>query len=361
MNSLLKGIQGDCVKKIAVVTRNYRLGQLVANRLKNRNLNVREAMGWNLEILPRVIQWSDVILTVGGDGVVAWAVREYYQRTGTLKGLKPIVPVVKPESVGYLRQIEIMPEERFWDGIEQLLNGNYRVQNRTVLKVKWETYNIVQSNIAVNEVVVDSTPNVGRFSVNLPEGQLTEVFGDGILISTAIGSTAWSLSLGGLININEDALQIIFLGGMHGSANFIIPRTKVDVEVNVKNPAVLRETINILNETLVNEGVRPLHDAERTLKVIFSPRLILDGKILQFGVKKITIYPDLSIPMAILRTETILEKVRKITRLARIDNETPRTNEQYSYSGDKKHISRKKKFNHAKMNKVNTKREKKEF
>jgi NAD kinase len=55
----------------------------------------------------------------------------------------------------------------------------------------------------------ESTPKFGQTTTFLP---VTQTYADGLMISTAVGSTGWSLSHRGPILLNEDALLALFMG-----------------------------------------------------------------------------------------------------------------------------------------------------
>jgi len=62
---------------------------------------------------PKLLDKCDFILTVGGDGSVAWLVGTFYKLFESVDNLKPIIPTIRPESVGYLKQLSLDPEEEF--------------------------------------------------------------------------------------------------------------------------------------------------------------------------------------------------------------------------------------------------------
>lgn len=257
----------------------------------------------------------DLILTIGGDGSVAWLVGAYYKAFDTIEGMKPIVPVVRPESVGYLKQMDLS-EEKFKEGFKRLLKGDFEVENRTVLEINVGD----QKTIAVNEVLLSSTPHLGKFTVSIANHLgtkeiIAEIFADGAMIATSIGSTAWSLSHGGLLNLHEDSLELIFIGAMHRGANYIIPKKgPIFISLEIKNPVVTKETIFAYNQAREkNKLPKDLH-ASDTLSVVYSSQVLVDGKVLMFGSKTIAIDPTYSIPFVTIKDYTVYEKARRYTK-----------------------------------------------
>ncbi|MHA1991481.1 MAG: hypothetical protein ACW981_13650 [Candidatus Hodarchaeales archaeon] len=269
---------------------------------------------------PSLLDQCDIILTVGGDGSVAWLVGIFYKTFESIENLKPIVPVIRPESVGYLKQLSLDPEKEFRNGFKQILNGNYSIQHRTILKTTvWGN-----NYIAVNEILLHCEPHLGKFKVtienrdtasgNKREEILTETMADGAMISTSIGSTAWSLSYNGQINLSEESLQLLFIAGIHSSANFSLPRENIKLDLELKNPSITKETVGAYNQIRLDQGLSKDKNATRTLEIVYGPRLVIDGKVVVFGATSLEIDPSLSIPFMVLK-ETAVEKARKLTKI----------------------------------------------
>ncbi|RMG30931.1 MAG: hypothetical protein D6732_15635 [Methanobacteriota archaeon] len=265
---------------------------------------------------PEILDRCDFIFTVGGDGSVAWLVRTFYDSFGTIDTLKPLVPVTRPSSVGYLKQLEF-GENKFKEGFQRILNGDFNIHNRTILKV--EAFG--QQHLAVNEAYAQVNPHLAKFTVEIETGEenrfsaITSTFADGVMISTSIGSTGWTLSHGGYVNLNENALQILTLGGIHSSANFIVPRKKVRVTLDLKNTTITDQALNAYNEARIREGLKPDENPRKTLEILYGSRLVLDGKALSFGVSEFVVDPSITIPFVTLRKHTEIDKVRRLTEI----------------------------------------------
>lgn len=257
----------------------------------------------------------DLILTIGGDGSVAYLIGAYYKAFETIEGIKPIVPVVRPESVGYLKQLDL-ERVKFKEGFKKLLSGDYEVIPRTVLEITVDEHKIV----AVNEVLFSSSPHLGKFTVSIVNGKgsteiIAEILADGAMVATSIGSTAWALSHGGLLNLHEDSLELLFIGAMHRGASYVIPRKgKIIINLDLKNPVVIKETIFAYNQAREKRNLPYDDNAWDTLNIIYSSQVIADGKVLTFGQKNITIDPNFAIPFVSIKDHTIYEKARKYTR-----------------------------------------------
>ena len=257
----------------------------------------------------------DLMLTIGGDGSVAWLVGAYYKAFETIDGIKPIVPVVRPESVGYLKQLDL-EGDKFKEGFQKLLSGDYEVVPRTVLQISVDK----QKLVAVNEVLISSSPHLGKFIVSIVNGKgetdvIAEILADGTMVATSIGSTAWALSHGGMLNLHEDSLELIFIGAMHRGANYVIPRKgTIIINLDLKNPVVTKETVFAYNQAREKRNLTHDDNARDTLGIVYSSQVLVDGKVMTFGSKSLSIDPSLSIPFVTIKDHTIYEKARKYTK-----------------------------------------------
>lgn len=141
------------------------------------------------ETLPRV----DMVVSVGGDGT--------FLRTATTVGDSGI-PVlgINTGRLGFLAAINYEDVE---ETIREVMENNYKVQDRTLLKLMTdETFPPEYFyNHALNEVALLKQDTASMLSIHayINNDYLTSYQADGLVISTPTGSTAYSLSIGGSI------------------------------------------------------------------------------------------------------------------------------------------------------------------
>ncbi|MCH8907140.1 MAG: NAD(+)/NADH kinase [Candidatus Heimdallarchaeota archaeon] len=256
----------------------------------------------------------DFIFTIGGDGSVAWLVGTFFQAFGSVKNLKPIVPVTRPESVGYLKQLEL-EENKFLKGFRQILDGYYSVESRTVLTT--EINNV--KYISVNEIFLYSAPHLAEYTVLIKHNDehyhpMTSTMADGAMVTGSLGSTGWALSYNGQIILNENSLQVVFAGGLHSSANFLLPRKSIKLRLKMKNPVINSITVDAFQRMREEHELPFDGNASETLKIVYGPRVIIDGKLVAFDIKEIEINSDIAIPFVFLHDQTVVEKARKLTQ-----------------------------------------------
>jgi NAD+ kinase len=140
-------------------------------------------------------------MSVGGDGTfleTAMRVRE----TG--------IPVagINTGRLGFLANI---PDDDIGKAIEMLLSGDYDIINRSMLEiVSPEELFGKDNSLALNEVTIQKTDqSMITITVRVNGIFLNTYRADGLIISSATGSTAYSLSVGGPILSPSDESIII--------------------------------------------------------------------------------------------------------------------------------------------------------
>lgn len=142
------------------------------------------------------ISSPDLVVVMGGDGTLLRTARLFADSN------KPIFGVNRGR-LGFLT--EFSPEEALRE-LEEILKGNYEKTERTMLEaVHSRGGAAIERMVFLNDAVISK----GAFSrpiwLNLEvEGEfLASYSGDGLIIATATGSTAYSLSAGGPIIIPD--------------------------------------------------------------------------------------------------------------------------------------------------------------
>ena len=149
------------------------------------NLGDRFAMG--LDSMPLTQHpAADIAFSIGGDGAFL----------KTARWIGPSCAPIAGINTGHLGYLSAFSFENPDDLRDMLINGRYRVEERSLLQVDIElaqsdasaarARSIPRTPTALNEIAID-----GSRSLNY--------MGDGLIISTPTGSTAYNLSVGGPI------------------------------------------------------------------------------------------------------------------------------------------------------------------
>lgn len=135
----------------------------------------------------------DIIICLGGDGTFLSAVH--------LPDCQHIPMIgVNLGSIGFLP--EIAPDQ-LEAAIDQIVTGNFRIEKRMMLDVTCLNHHdeILERGLALNDVVVTRGRHSRILTLDLHINKVAveRIPGDGIIVSTPTGSTAYSLSAGGPI------------------------------------------------------------------------------------------------------------------------------------------------------------------
>ena len=153
---------------------------------------------WEQEAVLRHLPTSDLLITLGGDGTLLRAAR---------MGAAFDLPMlgVKMGRLGFLA--ELMPDN--WrEPIQRVLDGNYWIEERIMVNARVERptgpdgeRTVLCEYDALNDVVLSrgDLARVVRISAELDGGYLTTYTCDGLIVSTATGSTGYALAVGGPI------------------------------------------------------------------------------------------------------------------------------------------------------------------
>ena len=142
---------------------------------------------------------TDMLLSVGGDGTFLSAAMMVVGRDVPVAGVN-------------LGRMGFLSENRPEDFAQAVLAGEYTVETRAMLHADVHTGNpeIDDCPFAVNEITVRrSGPAMLTMDVCVNGEKLPAYWGDGLIISTSSGSTAYSLSVGGPIAMPDSKVFII--------------------------------------------------------------------------------------------------------------------------------------------------------
>ena len=206
------------------------------------------AVGFNIEDVPiiarRSIRDTDIIIVIGGDGSLLSAARALVDfevpMLGVNRGQLGLLTDVSPNTLD--------------DALNKIVAGKYSTEERMMLDVRVYRRDedgaeeLVGQSLAMNETVVHSGILAhmivcrvlinGRFMYSLR--------GDGIIVGTPTGSTAYSLSAGGpIIEPHLDLLSLVpmFPQSLNCSPIVIPGKSRVEIEFAVNDD--MPEWVNV--------------------------------------------------------------------------------------------------------------------
>lgn len=168
------------------------LAQELKDWLTTRGRTVWVASSWDEPAVQESIAHTDLVITLGGDGSLLRAARMAAPYEALLFG-------VNLGRVGFLA--ECSPDN--WQGpLARLLAYDYWVEERMMLHVETQRQGeIIGQHQALNDVVISrgTLARAVQLDTWVDGGYLTAYFADGLIVSTATGSTAYALAAGGPI------------------------------------------------------------------------------------------------------------------------------------------------------------------
>jgi NAD+ kinase len=160
--------------------------------IENLGTTAWVSSSWSEEAVKDRLDSLDLLITLGGDGSLLRAARL------TVSHAVPILGV-NMGRLGFLS--EIQPAE--WpERIRQALQGSYWIEERMMVHAELRRHSeVINVYDALNEIVISrgKLARVVRLQTEIDGSFLTTYTADGLIVSTATGSTAYALAAGGPI------------------------------------------------------------------------------------------------------------------------------------------------------------------
>ena len=134
----------------------------------------------------------DLAVVVGGDGTMLHVARSLASYALPMIGI----------NLGRLGFLTDLSADRMYEDMDELLRGEFTVEERIMLQVQISNgRKTLNETVALNDVSI-TKGNTGRmieFDTHVNSEPLGRTRGDGVIIATPTGSTAYALSAGGPI------------------------------------------------------------------------------------------------------------------------------------------------------------------
>jgi len=171
----------------------------------------------------------DVIIVIGGDGTLFRTLHRLGSRD---------VPImtVRMGRRGFL--LDVPPFEAR-DRLRDLVEGKYRIVEYMRLSVTIEGRS-TRLPLALNDVVVQSwgpsKTKICRLVVYVEDDILYAVDGDGVIISTPLGSSAYALAAGGpVVDVDLESITVVPLAPMQFNAKPVVLAPSKEVSIRVSS------------------------------------------------------------------------------------------------------------------------------
>ena len=179
----------------------------------------------NMIPLRRAAEDAELIISFGGDGTFLHVARQVMDleipMLGVNMGTKGFMAALEPEDIGLVRRAAA---------------GDFRPSRRMLLDVELRRADGDSVlDCALNDVVVKSDVSCIGLTITADGTRVTEFSGDGVIIATPTGSTAYSMSAGGPI-VEPEAENIVITpicAHIMAAKSFVLsPARRVVVQTN---------------------------------------------------------------------------------------------------------------------------------
>jgi len=183
--------------------------QVLASHLTKAGINVLASDTLDLDLpVTRMAETdlcanADLVIAIGGDGTMLYASRLARESGTAILG-------INRGRLGFLA--DVTPDEMI-ASVDEVLRGNYTRDSRLLLEARLITQAGEENTAyALNDVVLKrrETGRMVDFVTRVDGDYVNTHSGDGLIVSTPTGSTAYSLSCGGpIISPQLDAVVVV--------------------------------------------------------------------------------------------------------------------------------------------------------
>lgn len=184
----LRGNPASILSKVKAILKKHRIETVIIDYDISSRQNINKAR--------KILKNVSMLISIGGDGTLLSALKI------AIKYNISVLPIYNG-SLGFIS--EIPPDEAYFI-LEEYLNNKkslYEIESRTLLEVKLSQKKVnknskIKKYLAVNELVLGKCDGRAIYiDVSIENKMVSSIVGDGVVIATPTGSTAYALSAGG--------------------------------------------------------------------------------------------------------------------------------------------------------------------
>jgi len=215
----------------------------------------------------------DVAVSLGGDGCMLRAVQLVAAEGVPVLG-------VNLGQLGYLTEIE---PASLWESLDRFITGDFAIEERMLLAVTVcradgpDGSELPPLLLALNEAVLEKTPSghTVRLDVQIDGREFTPYAADGLIVSTATGSTAYNLSARGPIVAPTHRAMVLTPVSPHmlfDRSLVLEPETVLRLTVSGHRAAALAVDGRVIGELEPQDAIECTASPHRARLVVFGPR-----------------------------------------------------------------------------------------
>ena len=241
-----------------------RVKLFVNDNLKSKSVSniVREKLLENDFLI--VDEDFDLGIAIGGDGAFLRMV------TSSNFNSDCYYVGVNVGTLGFAQDVSV---EAIDDFVREINLSTFKHEKIGIQEIEIRTKDSISKHFALNEIVVrDKDLTVSKLEVKIDDSLLEEFVGDGLLVATSFGSTAYNYSLGGSIVYNTfHTLQITPIAPMNNKSyrnivnSVIVPSNKI---------ISLIPKVNKRNLVITIDGANHVYDDVYQIETFIDKKII---------------------------------------------------------------------------------------
>lgn len=216
--------------------------------LRSRDVTVWVHSAWEPGRVGELLDGTDLVVTVGGDGTILRAVQ-------VIAPYNIPVTAVNLGKLGFLTEFSSGEEEQ---GLARILDGEGWTDERAMLRAEITDGGDVKSFHALNDVVLarGAVARLIRVAVDIDGQPYTLYKADGVIVSTATGSTGYALAAGGPVMYPRSRDFLVTAVAPHLSAAYpLVVEESAEVVLRVETYQIATVSIDgHINQPLGNGG-----------------------------------------------------------------------------------------------------------
>ena len=246
------------IKKIKIITNKNQKSLYIKRKL------VKILLENNFEI---VKEEFDLVIAIGGDGTFLSSLKiTNFNSDVCYVG-------INTGTLGFLQEINYKKIDEF---VQKLKNNNYSLSSIGIQETKIICLDKVEKFFSLNEIIIrEKELNTAFFQININDRLLENFTGDGVLIATSVGSTAYNLSFNGsIVYDNFHTLQITPIAPLNNKSyrnllnSIIIPeekhvkiipkKEKNNLLITIDGENYIYNNVDIIETSIKNKRIKML-------------------------------------------------------------------------------------------------------
>lgn len=207
---------------------------------------------------------SDIILVLGGDGTLLNIARQTMMHDTPILG-------VNLGHLGFLTDIEF---DEVYESLKKIFNNQYTIEERMMLEAQ-----VIRGNLSIENFYALNDIGITRGYLSrivyikaVVDDDFIDIYpGDGVIVSTPTGSTAYSLSAGGPIippNVNVMLLTPICPHTLHSRSIVLSDKSVIKIEMVYPHQEVMLTIDGQQGYKLCYEDIILIKKSDYTTKLI---------------------------------------------------------------------------------------------